>query len=60
MVTTVDPKHDPVLIERGGYSVEDVPRAYLSIGNTAMGESSDPEDLLAKMDTIEANRREGL
>ena len=60
IVQMLDPKHDPILIERGGYDVTDTPRAYLTIGSDAMGEASDPQDLLAKMDTIEANRREGL
>lgn len=57
MVQMLDPKHDPVLIERTGYEVGESPRAYLSVGGTEKGVAEDPEELLAKMGAIEAERR---
>ncbi len=58
IVQMLDPKHDPILIQRGGYEVGDKPRAYLSIGNTSKGMAEDPSELRAQMDDIESERRD--
>ena len=58
IVQMLDPKHDPILIERSGYEpAGEQPRAYLSIGSTAKGMVEDPRALLAQMEAIEAERR---
>jgi uncharacterized protein YyaL (SSP411 family) len=60
IVQMLDPKHDPILLERSGYAVHDAPRAYLTIGTTEKGMAESPDDLLARMEAIEAERRQGL
>ncbi|MCA8956829.1 MAG: hypothetical protein KDC87_12200, partial [Planctomycetes bacterium] len=59
IVQMLDPKHDPILIQRGGFEAEDRPRAYLTTGSTQKGSTTDPEDLLMLMEGIEAERRGG-
>ena len=60
IVQILDPKYDPILIERSGYEVGNTPRAYLTVGTTEHGVAESPEELLKRMDDIEAERRRGL
>lgn len=60
IVQVLDPRHDPVLIERAGYEVGEVPRAYLTVGTTEHCIVETPDDLLVRMNEIEAERHEGL
>ena len=60
IVQILDPKYDPILIERSGYEVGDTPRAYLTVGTTEHGVAETPEELLKRMGEIEAERRRGL
>ena len=60
IVQMLDPKHDPVLFSRANYQVIDQPRAYLTTGHADKGMAQDPESLLARMNEIEEERRQGL
>lgn len=57
IVQMLDPRHDPVLLERSGYRVEERPVAYLSVGKTTKAVVHDVEDLQRQMTMIEEERR---
>ena len=56
IVQTLDPAHDPVLMERSGYPASETPVAYLSIGKTTQGQFEDPEELSRRMLEVEKRR----
>lgn len=56
IVQTLDPAHDPILIGRSGYEVEERTKAYLCVGRTTRAAVYEPEELLAKIAEIEADR----
>ncbi len=58
IVQMLDPKDDPILIERGGYPQTDVATAYLSVGKTSIATESTPDALRARMTEIEKQRRD--
>ena len=57
IIQMLDPQYDPVLLERSGYQVHDQARAYVSVGKTTRGAVDSAEDLLAKIEEVEAERR---
>ncbi len=57
IVQTLDPQSDPILLGRSGYSVQDRPTAYLSIGKTTHAAIQDPDELLRQMTELEVERR---
>ena len=59
IVQMLDPQHDPVLIGRSGYEVEDRAKAYLCVGRTTKAVVYDPDELLKQVDEIEEERRTG-
>ena len=60
MVQMLDPKHDPILLERGGYETGGPAKAYVSVGKSTKAVTADPDELLEQMETIESDRRKGL
>jgi hypothetical protein len=56
IVQMLDPKHDPILIGRGGYPPAAEPTVYLSVGRTTKAVTKDPDELLAAMNRIEGER----
>lgn len=59
IVQMLDPEHDPILIGRSGYEVEDRAKAYLCVGRTTKAVVYDPDELLKQVEDIEAERRSG-
>jgi uncharacterized protein YyaL (SSP411 family) len=57
IVQMLDPRYDPILLERSGYRVEDRPVAYLSVGKTTKAVVHDVETLQQQMTLIEEQRR---
>jgi hypothetical protein len=57
IVQMLDPRYDPILLERSGYRVEDRPVAYLSVGKTTKAVVHDVEALQQQMTLIEEQRR---
>ncbi len=60
MVQMLDPRYDPILLERGGYDTDGPAKAYVSVGKTTKAVVADPCELLQQMEVIEAERRRGL
>jgi len=59
IVQMLDPAHDPVLLGRSGYTVEDAPVVYLNVGSTQRAVARTPDELLRAIEAIEAERRQG-
>jgi uncharacterized protein YyaL (SSP411 family) len=59
IVQTLDPRHDPVLLQRSGLHAEAEPVVHLTVGMTAKGVARTPAELLAAIDSIERQRRSG-
>jgi uncharacterized protein YyaL (SSP411 family) len=59
IVQMLDPAHDPVLLGRSGYAVEDAPVVYLNVGSTQRAVARTPDELLRAIEAIEAERRQG-
>jgi uncharacterized protein YyaL (SSP411 family) len=59
MVQMLDPKYDPILLERGGFDADGPARAYVSVGKTTHAVVNDPDELLQQMEMVEAERRQG-
>lgn len=57
IVQMLDPRHDPILLQRSGFQVEAAPVAHLTIGTTPRGVARTPDELLAAIESIEAERR---
>ncbi len=57
IVQMLDPRHDPILLQRSGYPVSASPTAYLTVGTANRGVAHSPEELLQAIETIEAERR---
>lgn len=57
IVQMLDPRHDPILIGRSGLEVKERPTVYISVGRTTKAVVQDPDELLAQMAEIEAERR---
>ncbi|MFY9341741.1 MAG: DUF255 domain-containing protein [Planctomycetota bacterium] len=57
IVQTLDPKHDPVLLQRAGLAVEAAPVVYLTVGKEPRGVARSPQELLAAIESIERQRR---
>ncbi len=58
IVQTLDPAHDPILLERSGLSHEAHAVAYLTVGNRAQGAAHSPEELLQAIESVERDRRQ--
>lgn len=58
IVQMLDPVHDPILIGRGGYEVEDRAKAYLCVGRTTKAAVYDSDELLRQIEEIETERRD--
>ena len=58
VVQTLDPAHDPILLERSGLSHEAHAVAYLTVGNHAQGAAHSPEELLQAIESVERDRRQ--
>lgn len=56
VVQTLDPAHDPILLERSGFPPSAEPIAYVSIGRTTYGQFDDAEQLASRMLQIEEAR----
>ena len=59
LVQSLDPAYDPILLGRSGYSIPQVPTAYLSVGKSSRAAVTDPTKLARAMEQIEADRRGG-
>ena len=57
IVQTLDPRHDPILLQRSGLEVQPRPVVYLTIGREPRGMAKDPQELLTAIDSIERERR---
>ena len=57
IVQMLDPKHDPILIERSGHRIEETPVAYLSIAKTTKAIARSTDELVEKMTEVEQLRR---
>ncbi len=57
MVQMLDPQFDPILLERSGYEVREAPVVYLSVGRSTKAVVRTPEQLIAKITELEAERR---
>ena len=57
IVQMLDPAHDPVLIGRSGYTVEDRPVAHIGIGGAERALARTPEEVLATLERLETERR---
>ena len=60
IVQTLDPGHDPVLLQRSGLHAEAAPVVHLTVGMTKKGVARTPDELLAAIASIEGERRAGL
>lgn len=59
IVQMLDPEHDPILIGRSGYEVEDRAKAYLCVGRTTKAVVYDADELRKQVEGIERERRSG-
>ncbi len=59
IVQTLDPEHDPVLLQRSGLQPAARPIVHLTVGMTTKGTASTPAELLAAIASIEGERRRG-
>ncbi len=57
MVQMLDPRHDPVLIGRSGYKVEEQPVVYVQLGKSTREPVRTPQQLLDVLDQIGWERR---
>ena len=57
IVQSLDPQRDPVLLGRSGFEVEERPAAYLALGRETRATAHEPNELLAKIDELESQRR---
>ncbi len=57
IVQSLDPNHDPVLLERSGLEVRDRPTAYLAIGSRVESVATTPDELLEAIAKLEQDRR---
>ena len=57
VVQMLDPRHDPVLIGRSGFPVEDGPVGYVELGGEPRGSARSPDELTAVIARVEAERR---
>lgn len=60
IVQTLDPTHDPVLLERSGLPTAPSAIAHLTVGKVAQGAAHTPEELLQAIDSVERDRRQSL
>jgi uncharacterized protein YyaL (SSP411 family) len=60
IVQMLDPRHDPVLLQRSGYPLENLPAAHLALGSEEKAVAHDPDEMLAKMLELERERRSRL
>jgi uncharacterized protein len=60
IVQMLDPKHDPILIGRSGYKVEEHPVVYVTVGRSTRSVVRTPEELQKSVEEIEWGRRAGL
>ncbi len=58
IVQTLDPAHDPILLERSGLAHEGRSVAYLTVGNRAQGAVHSPDELLQAIESVERDRRQ--
>ncbi|MBL8750602.1 MAG: thioredoxin domain-containing protein [Planctomycetes bacterium] len=58
IVQMLDPRHDPVLLGRSGFTVEATPVVHLTVGRTRRGTARTPDELLLAIETIESERRQ--
>lgn len=58
IVQSLDPKHDPILLGRSGYQVEDAPVVHVTVGRSPRAVVRTPAELLAAIDRIERERRQ--
>ena len=56
-VQMLDPKFDPILLARSGYEVREAPVVYLSVGKSTKAIVHAPDELIAKITELEAERR---
>ncbi len=56
VVQTLDPTHDPVLLDRSGLPANSKPVAYISIGRTSHGQYRTPAELARGMQELEESR----
>jgi uncharacterized protein len=59
IVQTLDPAHDPVLLARSGLVAEAAPVVHVTVGKTPKGVARSPAELLAAIESIERERRQG-
>ncbi len=59
IVQMLDPRHDPILIGRSGYKVEDQPVVYVTVGRTTRAVVRTVDELRRTVDEIEWGRRAG-
>ncbi len=59
LVQLLDPKYDPILLERGGFETSGPAKAYISVGKTTKAVANDPDELLQQIEMVEAERRQG-
>ncbi|MBK8975997.1 MAG: thioredoxin domain-containing protein [Planctomycetes bacterium] len=57
IVQMLDPTHDPILIGRSGFAVEDRPVAHVALGSEQRMQAHTPDALLEAIRTIESSRR---
>jgi uncharacterized protein YyaL (SSP411 family) len=57
IVQMLDPAHDPILIGRSGFEVQDRPVVYLELGGEIRAVAHEPGELLAKISELEGERR---
>jgi uncharacterized protein YyaL (SSP411 family) len=57
IVQMLDPAHDPILIGRSGYKVEDAPVVYITVGRTTRQAARSPSELATAIEEIECERR---
>lgn len=60
IVQTLDPSHDPVLLERSGLPAGQSAIAHLTVGKVPQGAAHTPEELLQAIDSVERDRRQSL
>jgi uncharacterized protein YyaL (SSP411 family) len=60
IVQTLDPRHDPVLLGRSGFSAEAQPVVHLAVGQTPCGTARSPAELLQQIERVERERRAHL
>lgn len=60
IVQMLDPKHDPILIGRTGYKIEERPVVYVTVGRSTRSVVRTPEELHKAVEEIEWGRRAGL